>query len=123
VQSRFLILEAHNEKFEAFKLNQESTKRADEAREVARLSTRVALAAVRKCRAQEGAPEPTEAERAEASRLGREAYALRKQSKDAAAEAAMARRIACFQALPPKPVPEIPCSALPLKPPSRKIEA
>jgi hypothetical protein len=62
VQSRFLILEAHNEKFEAFKLNQESTKRADEAREVARLSTRVALAAVRKCRAQEGAPEPTEAE-------------------------------------------------------------
>jgi hypothetical protein len=99
------------------KANVVATAKAEEAREEARLAACRALEVARKCK---GEVDPQI--KAEASRLGKEAWVARKAAKEAAAEAASARRIACFKAMPATPVPEIPASARPLKPPPRKLE-
>ena len=101
------------------KLNRELSDKAEEAREVARLAACKALAVARKCRKTEGSEVAPEI-KAEASALGKEAWAARKAAREASAESATARRIACFKALPAKAVPEIDKAALPLKPPSAK---
>lgn len=102
------------------KLNRELSEKAEEAREVARLAACKALAVARKCRKgkEEDAPEPIPEVKAEASQLGKEAWEARKLAKAASAEAATARRIACFRAMPAKAVPEV--TKGPLKPPPSK---
>jgi len=100
------------------RLNRELSEKADIAREVARLAACKALAVARKCRKGENGEEPAPEVKAEASALGKEAWSARKAAREVAAEAASARRIACFQAMPAKVVPEVPKG--PLVPPPRK---
>lgn len=98
------------------KLNVELSEKAREAREVARQASSRALAVARQCRVKEGETVAPDV-KAQASQLGKEAYAARKAAKEVAAEAASARRVACFRALPPKEVPTLPKP--PLKRPPR----
>ena len=100
------------------KLNRELSDKAEVAREEARLVVCKALAVARKCKKGENGEEPAPEVKAEASQLGKEAWAARKAAREACAESATARRIACFKAMPAKVVPEV--SKGPLAPPPRK---
>jgi hypothetical protein len=103
---------------DCFQENRELSDKAEEAREEARLAACRALEVARKCKKSEGVVDPQV--KAQASQLGKEAWESRKKAREIAAAAASARRVACFKALPATTVPEIPRSALPLKPPTPK---
>jgi hypothetical protein len=100
-----------------FEENRALSDQAEDARETARLAACRALDLARKCKKSEGEIDPQV--KAQASQLGKEAWEYRKKAREIAAQAASARRVACFKAMPATPVPEIPRSALPLKPPKR----
>lgn len=107
---------------DVFKANEEATEAAEAARETAQVATREALFLARRCRVKKDKEGneilPSEEDKQKARDQGKVAAMLRKNAKEKEAEAASARRIACFKAMPAKPAP--PPLVLPLKPPIAK---
>lgn len=100
------------------KANREASDKAETLREEARLASCAAMALARKCKKGKDGELPSPEVKKQASELGKQAWESRRIAKAAEAEAASARRIACFKSLPAKVVPEIPKG--PLAPPPRK---